>query len=558
MLRSLHIENMAVIRSADLEFSKGLNCLTGETGSGKTLIVGSLNLLLGSRMSKDVIRTGENRALVSALFTDLAPDVRDALEDMGISCEEDAVLLQRTVESSGRTTARINGSAVTQAMHREIATRLLSIHGQRDNQKLLQPASQMTELDRYAGDEPALAAYAEAYRTLCGLRTQYEDLQKDSAESERLREMLAYQIKDIEKYKPVPGEEDKLQEKLKTLQNAERIRKQLMFAHYLLYGSDKAAASLALDKAGESLRKLGDLVPEAKELADKLAVLQSETVDVAERISELLPPEEDVTGLIDRMEGRLDALDKLKRKYGPDIGDVLSYLENAKTRLSNIENVADRLEDLNEQIRTQTETCRKAGDKLSALRKAAAKKASEEIRRQLTYLDMPNVQFEIRVGDTGQFTPRGTDTVEFYIAPNPGEAMTPLADTASGGELARVMLALRCVLNEKNGVDVSVYDEVDTGISGKTARKVGFKLKDISESGQVICVTHSAQIASLADTHFRVGKIQEGERVRTEVTLLEGEERVGEIARILGGISVTAAQRAAAVDMIEEGKRKDS
>ena len=558
MLRSLHIENMAVIRSADLEFSKGLNCLTGETGSGKTLIVGSLNLLLGSRMSKDVIRTGETRALVSALFTDLSADVISAVEAMGISCEEDAVLLQRTVEASGRSTARINGVAVTQAMHREIATRLLSIHGQRDNQKLLQPASQMTELDRYAGDGKALEDYAGAYRTLCDLKAQWEDLNRDSSESERLREMLAYQIRDIEKYKPVPGEEDKLKEKLLTMQNAERIRKQLTFAHYLLYGSDKAAATLALDKAGESLRKLADLVPEAANLADRLAELKSETVDVAERIGELLPPEEDVTGFIDRLEGRLDALDKLKRKYGPEIEDVLQYLEQAKTRLSNIENVSDRLEDLKEQIRSQTETCRTLGQKLSAIRTEAAKKAASEIREQLVYLDMPNVQFEIRVTEAGQFTPKGLDEVSFYISPNPGEAMTPLADTASGGELARVMLALRCALNEKNGVDVSVYDEVDTGISGKTARKVGFKLKDISRAGQVVCVTHSAQIASLADTHFRVGKIQEGDRVRTDVTVLNDEERIGEIARILGGISVTAAQRAAAVDMIEEGKRKDA
>ncbi|MBP5293172.1 MAG: DNA repair protein RecN [Clostridia bacterium] len=553
MLESLHIENLAVIRRIDVDFSEGLNCLTGETGSGKTLIVGSLNLLLGTRVSKDLVRTGEQKAFVSASFRDVPPSVRQSVRDFGIDCDDDALILSKTLDANGRTVSKINGVTVNASMSRQIAQQLLSIHGQHDNYQLQDPRCQRELLDTYADDAALLDAYRKTFDEWTELRQRRDALRKDLLDGERLKELLAYQVSEIEKVNPVPGEEEAGEQKLAVLRNAEKINKNLSFAYYLLKGSEKAAAGLVTEKAAESLSKISDLVPGLPEQISRLEEMSSQLDDIAETIRSQMPGE-DASSQIDKIEGRLAAIRKIRKKYGSDIEEVLRFRDEAKERLRHLDLGETEIEDLELDLEKKAEELKKTGSKLSGIRRACASKASAQIRDELAFLDMPKVVFEIEVTDAPEPRSDGTDLIQFKIAPNPGEKLTALSETASGGELARVMLAIRSVLSEKAGSDVSVFDEIDTGISGKTARKVGIKLASISDSSQVICVTHSAQIASLADRHLRVSKSVQGERTETEVTVLDESERVEELARILGGIHVTEAQRQAALDMIREGR----
>lgn len=555
MLTSLHIENIAVIRRADLDLEKGFSALTGETGAGKSMIVDSINLLLGNRISREMIRSGEASATVSAVFEELSDLAVEYIREMGIDVEDASIMLSRTITADGRSQTRLDGRVITQAMQREIARLLISIQGQADSQNLLQKAKHRELLDAYGMSKEALADYRAAFEEFKKCRKEVQVLSQDSAEKLRLCEMLKYQIEDIDSMKLKVGEEEALIKERDRLSNIERINKQTGMICRLLRDSEKGNAYDVIRRAETLLESLNGLVDDTDNLCARLSFAASEIEDVAETVRSYMDDDrEDPTARIDRIEGRLEGIAKLKRKYGADVAAVLAFWSDAAARLEALETSDERLAVLQKQLETLTKTAKKHALALRQKRKEAAKEIVKQVTESLAFLDMPKVRFEIAINPT-ELGEHGGDDIEFLIATNPGEPPLPLSKIASGGELSRIMLALRSVLNDHDGVDTVIFDEIDTGVSGKTSRKIGIKLKETAKGGtQVLCVTHSAQIASLADNHYRITKHEREGRAETDVQLLNSNERVDEIARILGSIEPTAAQRNAAREMIEEYK----
>lgn len=555
MLQSLHIENIAVIKSLDLDLRGGFSVLSGETGAGKSIILDSLNLLLGNRVSRELIRTGETRATVSAVFADLSPATVAAVEEMGFSVQDGELMLSRTVTTDGRGSSRLSGQAIPVAMQKELGRLLLNIHGQNDNQKLLQKSSHAALLDAYAHDEAILEEYRAAYRGFCDCRDALRDCDRDAASAEQLRAVLEFQIKEIGAAKLKPGEEEKLTQERSKLQNIEKIAKQVKFTHYALQGSEKSAAVL-LERAAASLRQIANVIPECEELAGRLLSCRYEVEDIAETVRDWGGEEyDDPTTALTRIESRLDTITKLERKYGADIETVLAFRDSAREKLKTLENADERREQLTGELNVARDRVREVAEKLSAARRAASIEMTAQIGEVLRFLDMPRVHFDVRiVGYEGKepYRADGGDDVEFLISTNPGEPLLPMIKIASGGELSRIMLAIKSVLSGADGVPTVVFDEVDTGVSGKTSRKIGIKLKNIAREVQVLCVTHSAQIVSLADQHYYIYKEEVGGRTETRVRELNAEERVEEIARILGGIHITDAQRESARELMIE------
>lgn len=562
MLQSLHIENIAVIKSVDVDFADGLCVLTGETGAGKSLLIDSINCLTGGRVSRDLIRAGEERALVSALFTPPEGEVAAALTDLGIDLPEgDSLLLQRVMTRDGRSTARINGRAVTQSMLREAGALLINIHGQSDNQKLMQKASHIRLLDAYSRDNAAYTDYCHAYTRWKELRERIASLRQDESERLRTREMLEFQIRDIDSAKLHPGEEEKLTERRDTLLHLEKINRQVTLACRALCDGEKATVMTLCDRAEGALAAISSIIPECDGLMERISSIRAEAEDIADRIREF--GDEDVgdpTAELDKLEGRLETISKLSRKYGAGIPAILAFREQAAARLTEIDTADDRVATYEEELARLTVQLTDLAGKLTAHRRTAAAELGARVQESLAFLDMPKVRFEIAVTPLGTFGSEGADEVEFLISANPGEAVGPMVRIASGGELSRITLAIRSVLNQRYGVPTAIYDEVDTGISGRTARKVGIKLATIAHASQVVCVTHSAQIASLADAHYAIEKqdtvTPDGEtRANTSVRRIHDCDRVEEIARILGGLHITDAQREAARELIAEKDR---
>ena len=552
MLRSLHIENVAVIRRLDLDFSTGFSVLTGETGAGKSIIIDSINLLLGNRVSREIIRNGENNAVVSAVFEGLSPRVCEEIAALGFSCEDGAMMLQRTLNREGKSQTRLNGQAITQGMQREVARLLVSIHGQSDNQKLLQKSVHGVLLDAYCRPDAEKKAYAEAYGAWRATCKKLDSVSRDESEKLRLMEMLKFQISDIDSMKLKAGEEERLVKERDRLLNLEKINRQVDQAYMALRGSERGAALDLINRAQSALRSLGGMVEGAETLSERLEAAASEILDIAESVLEFSDDDrEDPTARIDRMEERLEGIAKLKRKYGATVEDVLAFREKAAAELSEIELSDENRDRLQKEAVALERKLRANATLLTEKRKAGAKEITRQVCEALGFLDMPKVRFDIKI-EPSEPTPDGADDVEFLIATNPGEPLLPLIRIASGGELSRIMLALRSVINDREGADTLIFDEVDTGVSGKTARKVGIKLKAISRGAQVLCVTHSAQIASLADSHYLIRKNEQEGRSETSVTLLDQDARIEEIARILGGIEITEVQRRAAKEMLEE------
>ena len=553
MLTSLHIENIAVIRLADLDLGKGFSALTGETGAGKSMIVDSINMLLGNRTSREMIRSGETSATVSAVFEELSDAACEHIREMGFDVEDASVMLSRTITSDGRSQTRLNGRVITQVMQKEIARLLISIQGQADSQNLLQKSRHRELLDAYGTSKEALVDYRTAFEILKQCRKEVQALSQDSAEKLRLCEMLKYQIEDIDAMKLKDGEEELLIKERDRLSNLERINKQTGMICRLLRDSEKGNAYDVIRRAETVLQSLNGLVDYTDELASRLSFAASEIEDVAETVRSYMDDDrEDPTARIDRIEARLEGISKLKRKYGADIAAVLAFRKDAAARLEALETSDERLSQLQNQVEKLTQTTEQKAAILRQKRKDAAKTIVSQVTESLAFLDMPKVRFEIAINQS-ELCEHGGDDIEFLIATNPGEPLLPLSKIASGGELSRIMLALRSVLNDHDGVDTVIFDEIDTGVSGKTSRKIGIKLKDTAKTGtQVLCVTHSAQIASLADNHYRITKYERDGRAETDVLLLSENERIDEIARILGSIEPTEAQRNAAREMIEE------
>ncbi len=555
MLTSLHIENIAVIRRADLDLRKGFSTLTGETGAGKSMIVDSINLLLGNRATREIIRSGEERAMVSAVFEELTNAAVEHIREMGLEVEDASVMLSRTITADGRSQTRLNGRVITQAMQREIASLLISIQGQADSQSLLQKSRHRELLDAYGTSKDALVDYRIAFEKLKKCYKELASLSQDSAEKLRLSEMLKYQIEDIDAMKLKDGEEEALIKERDRLSNLERINKQTSMICRLLRDSEKGNGYDIIRRAETILESLNGLVEDTDDLCARLSFAASEIEDVAETVRSYMDDDrEDPTARIDRIEGRLEGIAKLKRKYGADVAAILAFRADAATRLDALETSDERLAKLQKQVETLTKTAEKYAAVLHQKRKEAAKEIVKQVTESLAFLDMPKVRFEIAINPC-ELCEHGGDDIEFLIATNPGEPLLSLSKIASGGELSRMMLALRSVLNDHDGVDTVIFDEIDTGVSGKTSRKIGIKLKETAKTGtQVLCVTHSAQIASLADNHYRITKHERDGRAETDVQLLDTDERVDEIARILGSIEPTEAQRNAAREMIEEYK----
>ena len=568
MLESLHIENVAVIKSVDIDFAEGLCVLTGETGAGKSLLIDSVNCLTGGRVSRELIRNGEDKALISAVFSPPEGELAVALSELGIDLPEgDSLMLQRVITRDGRSAARINGRAVTQSILREAGALLINIHGQSDNQMLMQKSAHMDLLDAYSRDEGVFEDYRNAYARWKTLREKIAALRQDESERIRTREMLEFQIKDIDAAKLRPGEEEKLTERRDKLLHLEKINRQVTLACRVLADGEKSTVMTLCDRAESALAQIAPIIPECDGLMERIAAIRAEAEDIADRIREF--GDEDVgdpTAELDKLEGRLDTITKLSRKYGEDIPAILAFREKAAERLGEIDTADDRIADYEAELETLTQSLTALADKLTAHRKAAAARLGAEVQESLAFLDMPKVRFEVAVTPLGSLGGAGADEVEFLIASNPGDPLGPMIRIASGGELSRIMLAIRSVLNQRYGVPTAIYDEVDTGISGRTARKVGIKLARIASAAepageqyrqQVICVTHSAQIASLADAHYVIEKREtpaEGGELRAETTVrpIDEGDRVEEIARILGGLDITDSQRAAARELIAE------
>ena len=555
MIRSLHIENIAVIKSIDIEFSDGMTVLSGETGAGKSIIIDSLSLLLGAKADRDMLRTGESRAVVSAVFDNVGADAVRLLSDMGFECDGEQIMLSRTL-SAGSSSAKLNGRAITVSMLREIGGALFNIHGQNDNQQLLDASNHVKLLDSFASDGELLESYSELYRQILSARCEIDSIRTDTMERNRLREMLAFQIEDIDALKLKAGEERALEELVKRLSDAEKINKACALVEKALRGGEKVmGASYLTDRAASALESISSSVPEADKLAQRLTDLRYELEDVAECARDLCDiGEGDPTARLDKAQSRLSAIAKLKRKYGSSVEEILEYRDSCASRLDVIENADERLEELTDALSSLEHRAKNIALNLREVRKKYARELSARVCETLAFLDMPKVRFEVRVTPADDFGAFGCDKVEFLISTNVGEPLGALAKIASGGELARIMLSLKNVLNECDGVQTVIFDEIDTGISGKTSRKVGIKLKEISKSSQVLCVTHSAQIASLAHNHLKIFKTEADGRVSTGVAYLDTDARVEEISRILGGIEVTDAQRQAARELISEGE----
>ena len=559
MLQSLHIENIAVIKQVDLEFSDGFMVLSGETGAGKSIIIDSLNLILGSKADKELIRHGETIATVCALFTELSDFSLAQCESLGILPDDDrSILIQRSFGIDGRSSVKINGRTVNLSILKQIAPGLVNVHGQSDTGALTDPEKHIDLIDVYASDEGLISDYRDVYYRLEKVRREIQDITKKESERERLKEILIYQIKDIDALKLRDGEEEELIDRKVKIKNSEKITKNSEFVYKALRGSEKGSVSYLVDRSITALTQLSGVIPAYESYAEKLRDALSNVEDVAEEVYAILEDfDDDPTATLNEIESRLDKISKLKRKYGLTVRDVLEFRDRAKQELDTLENYEGTLESLNKEEQKLYAQALALADKIHCVRLESSEELKEKICDILEFLDMPGVVFYAKMDaeeSDGKkvLNKDGYDKVEFYISTNKGAEAQSLAKIASGGEIARVMLAIKSVIADKDGVSSVIFDEIDAGVSGKTARKIGLKMRAMSRSLQIFCITHSAQIASLADTHFLISKSDVNGSTQTSVTTLDYDGRVKELSRILGGINVTESQRAAAIDMLNE------
>ncbi len=558
MLSSLHVENLAVIRSVDIDLGAGFSAWTGETGAGKSVLIDSIGLLLGEKADKEMIRTGEEHAMVSGLFTDLGAAALSEIRDAGVYPDEDGnILVQRTVGKDGRSQVKVNGRSVTLSVLKCIGPCLIHIHGQNDTHTLSDEGAQTALLDTYAGLAGQMAEYCEKYKMYEEISRQIAEVQQKSRDRARLCEMLLYQIRDIDAAGLHEGEEEELVEKKVRSKSRERILKNTTFTFRALRGSEKGNVAFLLDKSAAALSQLSDVYPAFGEYGERLRDMRSLVDDIAEEVYAVSEEAGDGADDIDDIEERLDKISKLKRKYGLTVSDILAFRDRAAEEYKTLENADDTLHELEKRKAAAYEEAASLAKTLHAVRAEAAGRLESDIRETLKFLDMPKVVFFISVremyrGGDLVLSADGADKTEFFISANSGADPQPIAKIASGGELARIMLAFKCALADKQNVSTLIFDEIDAGVSGKTARKIGLKLRTLAKDVQVLCVTHSAQIASLGDVHFLISKAERDGKTETSVRQLDREGRISELSRILGGLHVTAAQREAAVDMLTE------
>ncbi len=547
MLSLLHIENIAVIECADISFHKGFNILTGETGAGKSIVIDAISAILGERAYRDMIRTGAEAASVRAVFTDV-PELA-WFADNGVTYDAETVI-HRQIFLDGRNVCRVNGALVSVSILRKLGIQLINIHGQHDSASLFEEANHLQLLDEFSDNGELRADYAGKYAAVADLRREIERMTMDEGEKLRRMETLRFQIAEIEKAELEAGEDEKLEARRKVLQNAERLSDGIHAAVECLYGSDDTdgAASMLAD-AERELAKLSRYTDAFEKLHEQVADLMYQVQDVAEQAKDARDDLSYSADELERIESRLDIIHRLRRKYGATCTDILEYLENAKTELDEIEFADDHLIRLKQKCAKAEETAALAAMALRESRKQGAVILSEKILSELCQLDMPGVQFSCEFTET-ELSVNGADTVAFYMSANAGEALKPLSKVASGGELARIMLAMKNVLAEQDRVATLIFDEVDTGVSGRAAQKVAEKLRSVARNKQVLCVTHLPQLAALGDTHLLIAKEERGGRTYTTVTPLDKEGRKRELARIIGGANITQTTLKSAEEML--------
>lgn len=540
MLRTLNIENIAVIEKAKIEFNSGLNVLTGETGAGKSIVVDSINAILGERTSRELVRHGAASAFVSALFTDVNRVVNQKLEEFGIDAEEDnTLLLTRKISAEGKSVCRINGKSATVSMLRELGHILVNIHGQHDSQELLNPDYHYKFIDMLFENGKLLADYKAAFSRLLAVRRRLKALTIDEDAKDKSLELLEYQIKELEAADIRPGELEQLNARKKIIENSEAMLKAYNTAISVISGDEEVnGAALMLSSAGAELEAFSDSSEVSARAASVLANVFEELEDVKNILSREISSLDFDEAEREQIEERLDLLYTLSKKYGSTEEEMLAFLDNAKSKRNAILFDDEELERLNAEYDSSYEAVMKLGQQLSDLRKKTAKKFELNVKKQLEFLDMPKIQFVVHF-DKGILSSTGFDKIEFLISTNPGEPAKPLAKIASGGELSRIMLAIKNIIAYNDTVDTLIFDEIDTGVSGRASRKIGLRLKSVSNSTQVITVTHSAQIAAAADEHFLIRKDFNDNKTYTKVTPLDFDGRKHELARIMGGLEIT-------------------
>ena len=547
MLSLLHIENIAVIESADISFDRGFNGLTGETGAGKSIVIDAISAILGERAYRDMIRTGTERASVRAVFTEV-PELPWFAEN-GVEYDPETVI-SREIHLDGKNICRVNGTLVNVTVLRRLGIQLINIHGQHDSAALFDEENHLNFLDAFADNGGLKQEYGEKYEAVAKLRREINALTMDEGEKLRRMETLKYQIAEIEKAELEPGEDEELEERRKVLQHAEQLSSGMETAVECLYGGDDSdGASGLLAQAEYELDRLARFSDSFAVLHDRVADLMYQVQDAAEEVRDARDNLSYSADELERIESRLDKIHRLRRKYGTTCEEILAYLDKAKQELDEIEFAADRLERLKKDLKKAENAAWDAAFELRKNRQETAVSMSQRILSELALLDMPRVQFSCEITET-DLTANGADAVAFYMSANAGEALKPLSKVASGGELARIMLAMKNVLAEKDRVDTLIFDEVDTGVAGRAAQKVAEKLRSVAQHKQVLCVTHLPQIAALANTHLLIAKSERDGRTYTSVTPLDLAGRKRELARSIGGTNITETTLKSAGEML--------
>lgn len=552
MLKSLNIENIAVIEKADIEFSPGLNVLTGETGAGKSIVVDSINAVLGERTSRELVRNGANEAQVTAVFDDINSSVREKLDEFGIE-DDDTLVLMRKISDKGKSYCRINGVPCTVSMLRQLGEQLVNIHGQHDSQALLNPDTHYRFLDMFADDKDLVSEYSKNFKKLLEVRKKLKSLTADAENNDKQSEMLAYEINELTQADIKIGEIEQLHKRKNIILNSQNISDYLTFILSFFNGDDENNAGAENNIA--SLYSQGEALGEDD---SEISAIQSRLLSLSDSIAEIKSLAGDKLNSIEYNENELNAIDErldmyyhLSNKYGATEQEMINYLNDALSKQNAIADYDEELERLNVQYDEVYSSTVDAAKALSLARSEAAKQLENEIKEQLEFLDMPKVKFLVDFKQ-GNLSSTGYDKIEFLISTNPGEPPKPLAKIASGGELSRIMLAIKNILAAKDTVDTLIFDEVDAGVSGRASRKIGLKLKSVGEVCQVICVTHSAQIASAADNHLLIQKEFKNDKTYTKVIHLDFEQRKRELARIMGGMEITDALLKSAEEMLNE------
>lgn len=555
MLTELQIKNVAIIDSVNIEFGSGFNVLTGETGAGKSILIDSINMALGGRTSRELVRSGSDYAYAQAVF-EVSARVQKQLAQLDIETEDGMVILSRKVTAEGKSTSKINGITSPLNVVREVSELLLDIHGQQDNRSLLKPGAHREFIDDYANNSEVLSDYTEKYKAYIILKKQYDELKSSENDTERRLDLLRYSADEIEDAKLRAGEEEELTGRRDFLSNIESVMKNVSEAYTCLYGDEMTKSAYdMLDEASGCLESATEYDENLRGYSDAVASALADIDDVTRELKSYIDGVDYEANELDMLEGRLAMISDLKRKHScADVEELIECGEKFRAEIESIENLDGNLKALENEIKTAKSELALSGKKLTDSRITAGKKLSQAIMKELSELDMPKVKFDVRLDQT-DFGTYGCDDIEFMISTNPGESLKPLSKIASGGEMSRIMLAIKSVLSENDIVDTMIFDEIDTGVSGRAAQKISEKICRISRSKQVLCITHLAQIASMGDSQYLIKKSSDGGHTSTNVKLLGRDERRDELSRIIGGVSVTETTQKAAEEMLCQAEK---